>query len=260
MTALSWWRRRLVRGRGGAPLRSHPLTPTPTPTSSFSDRAPIFGDEINDPRFVLELLPEAPAPVPTAPRFLTLADRDGRPFTCALPDADGGGARDGGADDADADADAPRPSTLVASLAGACVLRVEDWWTYEYCAGAHVRQFHGGEGGEAVDAFMLGRVNESRASSLDAVHLDASSPAGDARYVATTYDGGDPCDLTGEPRSVEVRFVCAEGGRDALHSVREPSTCAYVAVVGVAALCSHPGFRAREPPTAAIACWPKDGG
>lgn len=210
---------------------------------------------------MLELLPDAPRPTPAAARLLSLADRDGRPFTCALPDADGksgdGDAASAAASAAaEAEAAAPLPSTLVASLSGACFLRMEDWWTYEYCHGKHVRQFHGGAEGGDLDEFFLGHFNASRAAP-DTIHRDAAAAAGDARYVTTTYDGGEPCDLTGAPRSVEVRYVCADGGRDALHAVREPATCAYTLTVGVAALCSHPGFRVEEPPTATIACWPR---
>ena len=104
----------------------------------------------------------------------------------------------------------PRPPRAL----GACVLRVEDWWTYEYCAGAHVRQFHGGEGGEAAvaaaaasinvdhhaDNTRFAEINEVDASSacatvlclrlLRLLDLTIDAAAAEALYVGIVTDTG----------------------------------------------------------------------
>jgi hypothetical protein len=68
------------------------------------------------------------------------------------------------------------------------------------------------------------------------------------------YDGGQPCDITGAPRSTEVRFVCGEGGKDAVSGITEAATCRYVLTFSTPRLCAHPGFQAPEPPVHHILC------
>mgnify|MGYP002635318669 FL=1 len=91
-----------------------------------------------------------------AQRTISLADRAGRPFECSIPsaaaaapDGDDGGASASGAEGDDGAG--PSPASLLRSLEGSCLYRIEDtWWTYELCFERHVRQFHreaGGAGG-----------------------------------------------------------------------------------------------------------------
>lgn len=75
------------------------------------------------------------------------------------------------------------------------------------------------------------------------------------------YAGGEPCDVTGEPRQTEVRFGCGEAaGRDVLSGLREPATCRYVLHLSTPRLCGHAAFRVAEPPVRAILCSPLDAG
>ena len=71
---------------------------------------------------------------------------------------------------------------------------------------------------------------------------------------AQMYDGGQPCDITGEPRSTEVRYVCAEGGKDSVSAIVEAATCRYVLTFSTPRLCSHPAFQTPEPPVHHILC------
>jgi hypothetical protein len=83
-------------------------------------------------------------------------------------------------------------------------------------------------------------------------------------FHAHVFANGTACDLTGEPRSTEVRFVCAPeagaapaGGAMAAHfieSVKEPVTCHYVLTLATPLLCSHAAFRVEEAPVAHIRC------
>ena len=83
-------------------------------------------------------------------------------------------------------------------------------------------------------------------------------------YHAHVFANGTACDLTGEPRSTEVRFVCAPeaGAAQAgvavsahfIESVKEPVTCHYVLTLATPLLCAHDAFRVEEAPVAHIRC------
>jgi len=259
----------------------------------ISDKPPAFLEEAAGPRYVVEVDVDAPPlpaghtpDLPPGARSLTLPGPGGARFACTIPpppppDEEAAAAA------ASAAASAPSPSALIASLDGACLYRMEDWWTYELCPGVHARQFHregegrDGEPGAIVSEFVLGRFNASE--PVSELRSDPAGPPEEAvAYVAQEYGGGQGCDLTGTPRGVEVRFVCADGHggdgrgaaggshlegsgsgslpptgpRDALLAVREPATCRYTFTVGVADLCAHPGFRQVAPPTLAVRCVP----
>lgn len=79
--------------------------------------------------------------------------------------------------------------------------------------------------------------------------------SGATPYVAHRYSGGDACELTGQARSVEVRFTCGHGAADTLlTSVREPASCTYVVTIATPRLCKHPGFQAAPREPALIQC------
>ena len=98
-------------------------------------------------------------------------------------------------------------------------------------------------------------------------------------YVRQLYGNGTACDVKpGSTRQTEVRFVCdsnhqqqqqqqqqqqnaaqqqqtrAQSQKAALVSVSEDSTCHYVAIVTVPALCSHPLFSPELPTVHEIEC------
>lgn len=51
---------------------------------------------------------------------------------------------------------------------------------------------------------------------------------------------GTECDLTGEARRTEVRFVCDPSALHSLEYIEETSTCNYLAVVHTSTLCENP--------------------
>ena len=180
-------------------------------------------------------------------RTVSLADRAGRPFECTIPavpspeDEDfrdgvsGGeekaaGANNNNNNNNNSDGSDPSPASLLRSLEGACLYRIEDsWWTYELCFERHVRQFHregpggasaefwlgkwggGGEGGSSSSGSSGSGSSGSSTQYNVSISRDRSSPLGEASFVSSTYGGGDPCDLlAGRPRRAEVRYVCHE--------------------------------------------------
>ena len=79
--------------------------------------------------------------------------------------------------------------------------------------------------------------------------------------------GGTACELTGQPRSAEVRFVCASEGAQGvgvggeatqlthfIEAVKEPITCTYVVTFATPLLCDSPAFKDAEPPVSHIVC------
>uniref|UniRef100_A0A8C1LAD5 Endoplasmic reticulum lectin n=1 Tax=Cyprinus carpio TaxID=7962 RepID=A0A8C1LAD5_CYPCA len=77
------------------------------------------------------------------------------------------------------------------------------------------------------------------------------------RYHSQSYVNGSKCDLNGNPRETEVRFVCEEGSSDYIARVDEPQSCRYVLTVHTSHTCQHPLLR---PPSTAkpqgIVCQP----
>uniref|UniRef100_A0A8C2G9E7 Endoplasmic reticulum lectin n=1 Tax=Cyprinus carpio TaxID=7962 RepID=A0A8C2G9E7_CYPCA len=63
------------------------------------------------------------------------------------------------------------------------------------------------------------------------------------RYHSQSYVNGSKCDLNGNPRETEVRFVCEEGSSDYIARVDEPQSCRYVLTVHTSRTCQHPLLR-----------------
>ena len=235
----------------------HSLSVLPTNNSNV-EKSPAFLEEATEPRYVVEVssIPKkkteeekeeaegASSPPPSSSAFLSkkktqrrtvhLADRAGRPFECSIP-AVAAADEEGGDDNNNSGSDLPSPVSLLRSLEGTCLYRVEDsWWTFELCFERHVRQFHregggsgtGGGAGGVASEFWLGKWESGAAdpatadaassppspSSVPPSHYNVSISGGGAdSFVSSIYSGGDPCDLLGgKPRRTEVKFVCLE--------------------------------------------------
>lgn len=72
--------------------------------------------------------------------------------------------------------------------------------------------------------------------------------------AAQVYKGGEPCDITGNPRETEVHFVCAEAGKDGIVGMRETATCHYQLTFSSARICSHPSFHTPQVPVHHVLC------
>ncbi|XP_051499695.1 protein OS-9 [Apus apus] len=138
--------------------------------------------------------------------------------------------------------------------AAPCLVKTKDWWTYEFCYGRHIQQYHMEESEIKGDILFLGYYQS--ALDWDKEMAEASKQHRLRRYHSQSYVNGSRCDLTGRAREAEVRFVCEEGAADRLARVDEPQSCRYVLTVQTGRLCPHPALR---PPRAAprpIRCHP----
>ncbi|XP_072308856.1 protein OS-9 isoform X2 [Eucyclogobius newberryi] len=136
-----------------------------------------------------------------------------------------------------------------------CLIKTKDWWTYEYCNGKHIRQYHLEDTEIKGDVLFLGYYESDFDWSNETAK--ASKQHRLKRYHSQTYVNGSKCDLNGSPRETEVRFVCEEGSGDFIARVDEPQSCRYVLTVHTGRTCPHPFLR---PPSTAkpqsIVCQP----
>ncbi|TNN81417.1 Protein OS-9 [Liparis tanakae] len=136
-----------------------------------------------------------------------------------------------------------------------CLVKTKDWWTYEFCHGQHIRQYHLEDTEIKGDILFLGHYESEFDWSNETAK--ASKQHRLRRYHSQSYVNGSKCDLNGNARETEVRFVCEEGSSDYIARVDEPQSCRYVLTVHTSRTCQHPFLR---PPSTAkpqsIVCQP----
>uniref|UniRef100_H2U776 Endoplasmic reticulum lectin n=1 Tax=Takifugu rubripes TaxID=31033 RepID=H2U776_TAKRU len=136
-----------------------------------------------------------------------------------------------------------------------CLVKTKDWWTYEFCHGQHIRQYHLEDSEIKGDILFLGYYESEFDWSNETAK--ASKQHRLKRYHSQTYVNGSKCDLDGNPRETEVRFTCEEGSVDFIARVDEPQSCRYVLTVHTSRVCQHPFLK---PPSTAkphsIVCQP----
>ncbi|XP_051752587.1 protein OS-9 isoform X2 [Ctenopharyngodon idella] len=147
------------------------------------------------------------------------------------------------------------PDLLKPMQTAPCLIKTKDWWTYEFCYGQHIRQYHLEDSEIKGDVLFLGYYD----SEFDWTNetAKASKQHKLKRYHSQSYVNGSKCDLNGNPRETEVRLVCEEGSSDYIARVDEPQSCRYVLTVHTSRTCQHPLLR---PPSTAkpqgIVCQP----
>lgn len=138
---------------------------------------------------------------------------------------------------------ADKASQLVQDfLAGShCLTGGAGWWRYEFCYGQRVSQFHEEKGRERT-TILLGTWDRQRHIRWLQDHPERRPKKGTRpKYLSHFYAAGDPCDVTGKPRTVEVRLKCRQvkGHPDSVSLyLLEPQTCEYILGVESAIVCS----------------------
>jgi endoplasmic reticulum lectin 1 len=96
------------------------------------------------------------------------------------------------------------PTVVRQFLAGEyCLKGGSGWWHFEVCNGQYVKQFHVDRDGHTN--IYLGYWNEE-------VHKDwytqkfSTKKKKSSNYVVHYYAGGDICDITQQPRNVQVKL------------------------------------------------------
>jgi protein OS-9 len=150
---------------------------------------------------------------------------------------------------------------LMSALDGQCLYFMSGWWSYSFCYGKTVVQFHAvaGRPGEAPTPednsleYVLGRAQKPSDSTAN--HDQDDQPKslpppngqlqvkGDQRYLSQRLEDGTLCDLTGRPRTIEIQYHCSpDTTADRIGWVKEVTTCTYLMVVYTPRLCSDVAF------------------
>ncbi|KAL4114755.1 hypothetical protein PRIC2_014208 [Phytophthora ramorum] len=132
-----------------------------------------------------------------------------------------------------------------------CVTRNEGWWTYEFCFGRSLRQYHRDGDGRITADFSLGRFDaagnrelERSGAALVSEHIDATHDVSRPAYLEL-YDHGTFCKEfeSRAPRKAKVFYYCSQGGTSHhILTVKETQTCSYTVKVSSPVLCDHPHF------------------
>ena len=167
---------------------------------------------------------------------------------------------------------------LMNGLDGTCLYYVSGWWSYSFCYGHDVVQFHALPGSlksgmpvrdPQTMEFVLGRAqgarprgggrggnnNNNNNNNVDSGQGESSTGVtapppntelqvkGDQRYLVQRLEAGTVCDLTGRDRTIEVQYHCSPGStQDRIGWIKEVTTCAYLMVVHTPRLCSDVAF------------------
>lgn len=166
------------------------------------------------------------------------------------------------------------PSLLRPMVASStCIKRNEGWWTYEFCFGKGIRQYHRDGEGRITAEFSLGSYETEKNQELEASggalvneHIDATHDMPRPAYLEL-YGQGTHCKEYDHwtPRRAKVYYYCSQGGSSHhILSVKETQTCVYAIKISSPALCDHPHFITEEQKSEAKAevvhCFPMSEG
>ncbi|KAI8625078.1 glucosidase II beta subunit-like protein-domain-containing protein [Xylariaceae sp. FL1651] len=160
---------------------------------------------------------------------------------------------------------------LINELDGTCLYYMSGWWSYRFCYGQDVVQFHAvassvKSGPPMRDLntaeYILGRVPDPHVSprssrrGQQSQQKDQHPPTGpappntelqvkgDQRYLVQRMGDGTVCDLTGRERTIEVQYHCSPGStQDRIGWIKEVTTCSYLMMVNTPRLCVDVAFQ-----------------
>ncbi|KAI0099136.1 glucosidase II beta subunit-like protein-domain-containing protein [Nemania sp. FL0031] len=168
---------------------------------------------------------------------------------------------------------------LINELDGTCLHYMSGWWSYRFCYGQEVVQFHAiassvksGPPMRDVNTaeYVLGRVPDPHLASRSSrrgqqqhqhnqQHTDSTDPAaaatlappntdlqvkGDQRYLVQRMGDGTICDLTGRERTIEIQYHCSpESTQDRIGWIKEVTTCSYLMMINTPRLCVDVAFQ-----------------
>ncbi|KAJ2144225.1 Protein OS-9 [Coemansia sp. RSA 678] len=140
---------------------------------------------------------------------------------------------------------------LLQPLRANCITHTTGWWTFEYCHNRLVRQYHrmapDSHGHAAEIEYRLGEYSHRKHRSISAAqepveHATQIRRIGRKQFLTQVWAGGTLCDITRQPREVEVQFHCDANSPERIAHVEEVAVCQYVVVINTPRLCVDPGF------------------
>ncbi|GJQ08884.1 hypothetical protein GpartN1_g675.t1 [Galdieria partita] len=156
-------------------------------------------------------------------------------------------------------------SSIISQFNGTCFYRNDGWWTYEFCIGKHVKQFHLNPVTlEQEDIFYLGfPVENNNTEGFERAQYHAGTVVNtdeDENVIRIQYANGSQCALTGSPRNVTIDFMCPFSSfsdtesSEFISSIREIGTCSYHLTLVSNALCVEPLLRIRPHDEVQVTC------
>lgn len=161
---------------------------------------------------------------------------------------------------------------LLSDLENQCLYFMSGWWSYKFCYGQDIVQFHalssGVKGGLPArdphsQEYILGRtedvytkknskkpnkelqtdVNDQRQTEFRTPPNSELQVKGDQRYLVQRLEGGTVCDLTGRERTIEIQYHCNPGSTgDRIGWIKEITTCSYLMLIHTPRLCEDVAF------------------
>lgn len=152
---------------------------------------------------------------------------------------------------------------VLSSYVGQCFLRQDGWWSYEFCYNRSISQFHKAREPEEEElSFTLGLRNTG--DTIDTIDTNNN---GMLLPYTEVYTNGTVCDVSGKPRSVTVKYICADdtsqmggitrqtGELFLIKSIKEVETCVYELEFISSAICKQKMYkRSRHKSTLDIKC------
>jgi len=150
---------------------------------------------------------------------------------------------------------------------GPCLFYTKGWWSYEFCYGLEIKQYHFENGAIQGDIIYLGKFesdyNWTKTEEGEAAMTGSKGKTKQVqrKYHSQYYVNGSHCELMDDLRKTEVRFKCDEklgvSTMDVISEIEEPSTCTYLFTISTNRLCSHPRFKEEKSGHASpISCSP----
>uniref|UniRef100_A0A8D0CQD0 Endoplasmic reticulum lectin n=1 Tax=Sander lucioperca TaxID=283035 RepID=A0A8D0CQD0_SANLU len=212
-------------------------------------------EELNEMKYGIQILPD-PVMLGQTEEVMMVSSKYKQLYECRLPAQAVRFHQDPASEPDSQGYTGPDIPDLLSPMHNAqCLVKTKDWWTYEFCHGQHIRQYHLEDTEIKGDILFLGYYESEFDWSNETAK--ASKQHRLKRYHSQTYVNGSKCDLNGNPRETEVRFVCEEGSGDYIVRVDEPQSCRYVLTIHTSRTCQHPFLR---PPSTAkpqgIVCQP----
>ncbi|XP_060566471.1 protein OS-9-like [Ruditapes philippinarum] len=151
------------------------------------------------------------------------------------------------------------PDLLKPMESAPCLRKTKDWWSYEFCYGKQIKQFHMAEDGRIEgEIILLGHFESEYNWDEDSNKSDSEKKQNKVRrYHTQQYVNGSRCELNGKLRRTEIRFMCEEGSADYISRLDEPETCVYIMTIHTMRICHHPFLKPPTPTqTVTITCNP----
>ncbi|KAJ8036555.1 Protein OS-9 [Holothuria leucospilota] len=183
----------------------------------------------------VELEEEKAAEIPLNQEVMYMTSKYGQQYECQLPDIT---ELEVELEEEKAASEIGVSELLKPMETAPCLRKTKDWWSYEFCYGKQIDQFHLEQDKIVGDVVTLG-FYESETDWSDNATTDSRKNRLN-RYHSHSYVNGTKCDINGKPRQAEVRFHCAEGEGDSIARIDEPTTCSYILTIHTTRICHHP--------------------